>query len=1111
MNCPHCGFDNPSGLKFCGNCGTAFGQACPACGFENPPQFKFCGQCGAAIAAEPQAPEHTEPRPRSHTAEPAREELVAQATTAEAERRHLTVLFCDLVDSTKLAAQLGPEDWREVVRAYQTACTAVVTGYDGYVAQYLGDGVLTYFGYPRAHEDDTQRAVRAGRDIVNAVPRLNAALESERGVQVAVRIGIHTGLVVVGGLGEGTGQQQLAVGEAVNIAARLQEIAEPNSVVISEASLRLVQGLFIVESLGVHSLDGVSDPTTVYCVTQAAGVRSRTEAAAASALTPLVGREQEAGLLLDRWEQVTDGVGQVVLLCGEAGIGKTRLVQTFRERLAERPHVWFECRSSSFHQNSALYPITAFLQEGLLFDADDTPDEKLDKLEWAIGRAGFKPDDTVPFLAPLLSLPLPDQYPASQLNPELARQRIQQILLHWLIELARRQPLVLLVEDLHWADPSTLEFLGLLVDACPTTRSLFLFTYRPDFSPPWPQRSHLTPIVLNRLTRRQSTAMIEGLAEGRQVPQHVVAQITTRADGMPLFIEELTKTVLQADLSEMPRDDFTIPATLQDSLMARLDQLEGAKEHAQLAATIGREFSYGLLKAVWHRSEAELQEGLARLVEAELIYQRGLPPSAAYVFKHALIQETAYQSLLKTRRREFHLKIARTLEERFPEQVESEPEQVARHYEEAGVPERAIAYCQLAGERSNERWAHAEAIGHLTRGIELLQALPEGSERKQREALLQFAIGAPLMASKGNAHPDVERTYGRARELCQEIGEMPGLSKALFGLATFYLARGQMRATYELGEQLLRHSEREPDLLLWARLAMGVPLYFLGSPRRALDYLQEATEAYEPAKRQSLAVDYAQDPRIFCQSYASLSLWHLGHPDRALRNSQEIIEVADRIGRPLDRACTLGLAAGLHHMRREPDRARERSEAAIAVSAEHGLPQWLGVGTVFHGWALVEGDDAERGIEELRRGLAQLAATATRAGAQQILGLTAESYRSVGLEDEAFGCLELALGLARENENTYWDSELHRLKGDLLLRRGAAAEEVEREFQLALGVAAEQQARSLELRAATSLARLWQQQGRKEEAREVLAPVYDWFTEGFDTRSREARALLDGL
>jgi predicted ATPase len=612
--------------------------------------------------------------------------------------------------------------------------------------------------------------------------------------------------------------------------------------------------------------------------------------------------------------------------------------------------------------------------------------------------------------------------------------------------------------------------------------------------------------------------MVEAMTRNSPFPRRLTNQIVARADGVPLFVEELTKMVLETDWSRESAEvspseaDLAIPATLRDSLTARLDQLGEAKVAAQLAATLGREFSYELLHAAWSRAEADLQEALKRLVRAEHLYQRGLPPRSTYVFKHALIQEVAYQSILKKRRREFHAKIARALEEQFPESVASAPEEVARHFEGAGELERSISYYQLAGELACERWAHSEAIGHLTRGVELLQALPEGPARKQREALLQFSIAAPLMASKGNAHPEVERAFGRARELCQQIGETPGLSKALFGLFTFYLARGQMRTAYGLGDQLLGLSERDPDLLVWGRLATGVPLYFLGKPSEAVDLLDKASEAHDSLGRRDLAPEFGQDPQGFSQCYAALSLWHLGHPDQAIQKSQESIETARRDCGPLDLAFALGLGAALDHMRRDPAGAGQRGQEAMTVSAEHNLPLWLGMGTVFYGWALVEEKDAARGIEEVQRGLEQLAATATQAGAQQILSVAADCYRSAGLADEALGCLELAFALPGKDESPYWDAELHRIRAELLLERGAPAEEVEEELRLAIGLARGQHAKSLELRAATSLARSWVHQGKRHKARDLLTPVYEWFTEGFDTQDlKDAKALLEDL
>src|SRR6266516_4287988 len=623
----------------------------------------------------------------------------------EAERRQLTVLFCDLVDSTTLAGHLDPEDLREVVRAYHQTCAAVIHLFDGYIAQYLGDGMLVYFGYPLAHEDAAQRAVRTGLGILQAIDPLNTRLTLPLGDRLAVRLGIHTGLVVVGEVGAGARQEYLALGETPNLAARLQGLAAPNTLVISAATWQLLSGFFACQALGPMRLHGRTQPLEVYQVLAETTARSRLDAAGRTGLTPLVGREQEVGLLRERWAQVTDGMGQVVLLSGEAGIGKSRLVQVLQDSVATEPQAWLTpCQCSPYYQHTALYPITELLERVVLhFDREESPQQKLRKLEGHLVQYGLPMVEAVPLFATLLSLPLTADYAPLPMSPEQQKQKTMHAFLTILLHIAAQQPVLFVMEDLHWVDPSTLELLSLLVDQGPTARILTLFTFRPDFSPPWTGRAHLTQVTLPRLPRRQATEMTGQVAHRKALPPEVVEQVVAKTDGVPRVVEELTKMVLESGLLQeraeryeltRPLPPLAIPATLHDSLMARLDRLAMVKGLAQLGATLGREFAYDLLQAVSPWGEETVQRGLHQLVTAEFLNQRGLPPQATYVFKHALIQEAAYQSLLRSTRQQYHQRIAQALEAQFPEVVETQPEVVANHYTEAGLMAQAVPYWQ---------------------------------------------------------------------------------------------------------------------------------------------------------------------------------------------------------------------------------------------------------------------------------------------------------------------------------------------------------------------------------------------------------------------------------
>ncbi|RMF92199.1 MAG: adenylate cyclase [Nitrospinota bacterium] len=1093
---------------------------------------------GAEVSAQPACPpSQTEAQPVSAAKYPVPVEgLSPDPSPPEAERRQLTVLFCDLVDSTKLASQLDPEELRALLQAYHTTCTAVIQRFDGHIAQYLGDGVLVYFGYPHAHEDDAQRAVRTGLGIVEALSQLATPFP------LPVRIGIHTGSVVVGAVGSGVKREQLALGETPNIAARLQGIAMPDRVVISAATHRLIEGFFACEPLGTQVLKGIAQPVDVYHVVRESAARSRLEVIGTTRLTPLVGREQEVGLLLERWEQVREGHGQLVTVSGEAGIGKSRLVQVLKEHVADDPQAWLTpCQCSPYHQHSALYPFIELLQRVVLqFAPEESPTHKLHKLEGWLVQYGLPLPQMVPLFATLLSLPLGEAYAPLPLSPEQQRRQTLQALLTILLQRAAQQPLLLVVEDLHWVDPSTLELLGLLVDQGPTARILTLLTYRPGFVFPWPGRAHLTPITLQRLTRPQTTLMVKRLTRGKTLPPAVLDQIVTKTDGVPLFVEELTKMVLESGLVREdgaqyvltgPLPPLAIPTTLHDSLMARLDRLAAVKGIAQLGATIGRQFSYTLLQTVSPLEETALQHALAQLVEAELLYQQGFLPQANYRFKHALIQEVAYQSLLKSTRQQYHQQIAQALEARFPETVETQPELVAHHYTEAGLNAQALPYWQQAGQQAIERSAHREAIAHLARGLAVLQTLPDTPERIQQELTLQITLGVPLIATKGYGSLEVKEAFTRAWKLCQHLEESPQLFLVLRGLWNWHLLKGELGRSCEFGERLFALAQRlqDPALLVEAHRVMGTTLFFRGELLPAQNYLEPGITLYDRQQHRALAFLYGADPGVVCQLYTAWTLWLIGYPDQARHTIYEALNQAQELSQPFSLAFALSIAATVHYLRREHQRGLELAEANIVLSTEHSIAQWLAHGVVDRGGALVEQGKTAEGIAQIQEGLDAWQSTGANLVVPHHLSRLAETYGKAGRTGEGLGSLTGALALVEETGERFWEAELYRLKGELLLQQSAAvgelhaapiagracpapAEEAETCFRQALDIARRQQAKSLELRAVMSLSRLWQQQGKRAEARELLAPIYGWFTEGFETRDlQEARALLAEL
>ena len=966
----------------------------------------------------------------------------------EAERRQLTVLFCDLVDSTVLASQLDPEELREVVRAYQEACAKVIARFEGHIAQYLGDGLLVYFGYPLAHEDDAQRAVRAGLGIVEALGQLNTRLAQERGVHLAVRLGCHTGLVVVGEVGGGTRQEQLALGETPNLAARLQGIAAPNTLVISAATVPLLGGFFTYQSLGTSVLKGLAQPIEVYQVLHESMARGRLEAAGSTGLTPLVGREQEVALLRERWAQVKDGMGQVVLLSGEAGIGKSRLVQGLKEQVATEPQAWLTpCQCSPYYQNTALYPLIDLLERVVLhFDREESPQQKLSKLEGHLIQYGFPLAEAVPLYASLLSIPLTADYAPLPMSPEQQKQKTLQALLTTLLRIAAQQPVLFVMEDLHWIDPSTLEFLSLLVDQGPTARVLALLTFRPDFSPPWTGRSHLTQVTLPRLPRRQAAEMAGRVAHSKTLPAEVMEQVVAKTDGVPLFVEELTKMVLESGLLQeqeeryeltRPLPPLAIPTTLHDSLMARLDRLATVKALAQLGATLGREFSYALLQAVSPWDEETLGRGLRQLVEAEFLYQQGLPPQATYLFKHALIQETAYQSLLRSTRQQYHQRIAQVMEAHFPESCETQPELLAHHYTEAGLAEQAIGYWQRAGQRASDRSAHLEAVSHFTTGIALLTTLPETPEHTQHALTLHVALGAALQMAKGLAAPEVEHAYTQARALCQQVGETPELVPVLFGLWRFYLVRSQFQTARELGETLLRLAQRtdDPALAVIAHYARGWTWCCLGALPAACHHLEEGSARYTPDQRCAPVFRMGHDPGVACRAFAAMTLWLLGYSDQALARIHEALALAHELSHPVSLAFARCWAAMVSQFCQDVPAVHEHAEATVALSTEQGFPQWAAMGTSLRGWALAMQGGGEEGIAQVRQGIAAWRATGAATFVPYFCTVLADVSDHLGHPEDGLQALAEAHTLVEQHEERWWEAEIYRLQGVLLLRQ----------------------------------------------------------------------------
>lgn len=1093
---------------------------CANCGFENPEKFKFCGECGSSLT------------PPTGTFEP--DQTDKQSKEIDAERRQLTVLFCDLVGSTSLAEQLDPEELRGLLQQYQAVCAKVVRHFEGHIARYFGDGLLIYFGYPVAHEDAAHRALRAALQIVTEIEELETRIQQRMDVALDIRLGIHTGMVVAGDMSKGGELESMAiVGQMPNVAARMQEIAEPNTVVIGPTTHRLVLGSFACRDLGVHSLRGISDSMRLYQVLGETPLTSRTSVPVNVGLAPLVGREQEIELLIECWEQATSGKRQAVVLTGEPGIGKSRVVQELKHHVVNRSDATLmECFCTSYYQNSPFYPIVELFQrEELHFDRANSTKENLGKLEGFLTKYNLSLDEMTALFARLFSLQLGDSYTPSNLPPEQQRQKTLEGLLRVILEKATRHPVLFFVEDLHWIDPSTLELISLLIEKTESSRVFILLAYRSHFTPEWGVPPHLTSISLNRLTQRQVTDMVVEVADGKRLPASLIEQIVSKTDGIPLFVQELTKMVLESPWMKevdgnyeltrsLPR--LAIPATLHDSLMARLDRLGTAKEIAQLAATLGRDVDYELLKAISRQSKPLLEREITRLMEAQLLDRSGDSQiGATYRFRHALIQETAYQSLLKDKRERHHLQIARTMVEQFPAFAETQPELVAHHLTEA-KSEQAIPYWQQAGQRAIERSANLEGINHISKGLELINALPETQEHMHQEFALQITLGPAMVATKGYGAPEVAAIYTRAQELTERIGEtMPEELKLLrfpllFGLWLSYLVRAQLGSARELGERCIALARQQQDmaLMLEAHRAMGATLFYLGELGTAHAYLEEGIAQYQPQYHRSHAfLHYMAEPGMTCLCYAATTLWFLGYPERALRYSAEAQTISEELPHPFSQVVTLFFANFLYYQcYRKADSAQTQAEKLISLSTEHGFPMWRAAGLIMRGWALSKHGQFTEGIKEIHGGLDAWRSTGAAIFLPFYLGILAQAYARSGKLAEGLRTLDAALDTVAQNDERLYEAELYRLKGELLLMDGNLESDAEDCFRRAIRVASQQSVKILELRSAVSLGKLYQRQGKTSEANELLIHVYSWFTEGFDTTDlKEAEMLLKEL
>lgn len=1072
---------------------------CPACGNGVSPLAKFCSECGATLAT---------PADRGPPAE-----------EAEGELRQLTALFCDLVGSTELSTQMDAEEFGELIHRYLARAAEVVHGYEGEIARYLGDGILVNFGWPEAHDDDAERAVRAALDIVAEMQLMNRELPPAK--QLAMRAGIHTGPAMIGEIRGSPRQDTISLGETLNVAARLQVTAAPNTVVISGTTRDLVRGIFVIEDLEPQTLKGIPEPVFAYRAVQPTGVRSRLDAA--HSLTPLVNLDEEVSSLMGAWLRACAGTGHAILVVGEAGVGKSRLVYELRERLREERHSWLECRCSSYTRQSAFRPVAELIAQGLQLHPTDSPEEKLAKLERGLAMAGVESGSAVDLLAPLLSIPLEDS--SAGMSAELRRRRTIEFVGGWVLALARPQPMVLFVDDLQWSDPSSLELFGELISQSGTTPLLIVATARPEFTPPWEEHSNLTVMPVRPLEQHEARKMITSLGGHRDLPEPVLDHIVSQTDGIPLYIEEIGRMVLESveggsldpeSLSSSSRS-IDIPTTLQASLMARLDRQSAAKRVAQRGAVIGREFSFELIEEVAGVQPAVLREGLERLVEDQLLFKHGELPDATFIFKHALIQDAAYQSVLRRTRTALHERIAEALERRAPEDPAAAPEVVARHFEAAGRIESAATHYRRAAAQAARSSGHREAIAHLQKAIELLGALPGARRRDEAEIEMQIELASSIIAIRSYADPDVHTAYQRAHELCEALGDGERVGYALAGLSIFYSNGAELRRGEELAQRVLEIGEREREdaLMLLARIQLAVPICYQGRFAESLGHCEEALEIYDPRRHRSLAFRFGTDHGVAAHGFAALSLCFLGDPDRALDHTRRGLDLARRLGNPFNVAYALLSETIVHWMRGDAPAQSAVATELVAISEEQGFDLFNGIGRMCRAASRAVIDHDPAAISDMIEGGMIAGRTGTRGAVPALMAMLAEAQRAVGDQAAALATVDGAQAIVAETDQWAWESRLLWLQGSLILDSSAnepdqaAAQKAENLLRRAIDVARSQSGRTDELRAAASLARLLLLRGDSDHAVVLLHAVCEGFPEdcSLDVLAK-ARAML---
>ena len=1029
---------------------------------------------------------------------------------AEAERRQLTVMFCDLVGSVELGERLDVEDYRDLLARFRNAVVSAVGRYDGFVARHQGDGVLVYFGYPQAHENDAEQAVRAGLEVVRVVAELEHPFE----VESKIRVGIATGPAIVGDVlstGASDRSELAALGATPNLAARLQGEAEPNTVVISEGTQALTTGLFRLEALPARALKGISNEVTPYRVGSEVRGQSRFAARSGTRLSPFVGREEELELLTRRWSRVKEGRGQVALIIGEAGIGKSRLFERFRELVGPEPHEVIQLQCSPYHESSALYPTITAFDRALGFHEVSESTARLDSLRQHLRNMGHADEDALGLLAHMLSLPTEGRFPGIEaLDPQQRRQQILWTLVNYVNQRAAMLPTLCAFEDVHWADPSTLELFGQLVESIEGARVLLIATTRPGFEAAWADMPHASVLSLSRLARDECEQLARGVATRMAtLSAELVDDILSRASGNPLFIEELTRTIAQSS------EGATVPATLQDSLMARLDASETGKAVAQCAAVIGRSFERGVVAGAWDGSPERLSEGLNALEQLGVLTRQGENELARYTFKHTLVRDAAYGSLLREHRASLHARVAAAIESSAPGAGETQPELLAIHYTEAGLTQQAVSCWLRAGRRAAEASADREAVTQLETGLELLTTLPDTKEKAELELQSRLQLGSVLSNTIGTAAAGTKKVYEAARKLADRVGAPEEKFAALWGLWHHYHMRGDLDEERRAADEVVKLGARltNSGLVLQAHHVVWGVQHALGNFAVALEHADKGVSTYDLDQHRHHAFIYAgHDPGVCAGITLASVLWFLGFPDQALRRAEWALALAHSVAHPMSLAHAYWWSAIVSKFCGKHRDAIELAEAMGRYASEHALGVWITNATIVRCWAHAAGEDDVPVIDELASAVEDRRRRGMKLRVPLDLTMLAEAYAGAGRTDDAMKAIDEALEVAASTGERRWDTFALLVKAELLSQDPKRLAESESTFRVAIDVARQQGAKTGELRAATGLARLMARRENMEEARKTLAPIYDWFTEGFDTADlTEAKALLDQL